>query len=68
MVVVGDTVKISKNSNYYNYNTKDNPKDMEGIVTEYNSYIMVKWSNGWTNSYYEKDLEIIKNRIYELWN
>lgn len=56
-------VKIKSTSEYYRYNVPSNPKDVIGTVIEFDSQngdhpIRVRWDNGSTNSYRNKDLVI----------
>jgi hypothetical protein len=66
---VNDKVRISKQSEYYNHNTGNNPKDIIGTIEHitysangnipYDSLcIRVNWSNGGSNSYAIQDLEL----------
>lgn len=60
---VGDIVRIGKESEYYECDWRDNPKDMNGVITEFYEYgddtrIMVVWDDGETNSYVELDLKL----------
>jgi hypothetical protein len=56
---VGDKVKISNASEYYGI-SRNNPKDVEGVITSINEgedlSHYVAWSNGGTNSYDASDL------------
>jgi len=56
---VGDKVMISNASEYYGI-SKNNPKDVEGVITSINVHgslpYYVEWSNGGTNSYDALDL------------
>jgi hypothetical protein len=64
---VGDRVRIKNTSSYYVDNDKDNPKNINGIITEYNVCyylpVCVKWENGGYNCYNESDLELIDSKI-----
>ncbi len=57
---IGDKVRINKDSFYYNFGTKNNPKDIKGIISKFIGLpipIRVKWNNDEENSYNEIDLE-----------
>lgn len=72
-IEVGDTVKISTHSSYYvagNKGTGNNPSDTKGTVTgidnTMSSYdVCVDWSNGTHNTYYKKDLVILKKAWHD---
>ena len=53
----GDVVRIAKTSQYYNSNQSDNPRDMDGEITDVGA-IWVKWENGTENVYVESDLKL----------
>jgi hypothetical protein len=59
-MIKGTQVKLSETSLYYKEDDRHNPKDTIGVVKEYqsSSRIIVDWG-GFTNSYSQKDLEII---------
>jgi hypothetical protein len=60
---LGDTVRIRKDSIFY-MDGIDNPKDAHGIIIQVWQTavlpIKVRWGEKSTNSYYRKDLELIK--------
>jgi hypothetical protein len=63
---VGDRVRIKNTSSYYVDNDRDNPKNINGIITEYDTSglpVSVKWDNGGYNGYNESDLELIDSKI-----
>lgn len=63
---VGNTVRISKQSEYYSEKRDVNPRDINGIITSTDCdssdgyYIKVKWDNSRINYYTEKDLKLVK--------
>jgi len=59
-MIKGTQVKLSETSQYYKEDDRHNPKDTIGVVKAYesSSRIIVDWG-GFTNSYSQKDLEII---------
>ena len=60
---IGKRVRIHKDSMYYNEMSRRNPKDIDGVITEFfddNDYIFVViWDNKEYNHYRPKDLELI---------
>jgi len=63
---VGDRVRIKNTSSYYVDNDIDNPKNINGIITEYDDSglpVSVKWDNGGYNGYNESDLVLIDSKI-----
>ena len=60
---VGDKVMINESSEYYGI-SKNNPKDVEGVITSINEdedlSHYVAWSNGGTNSYNASDLIMVE--------
>ena len=64
---VGDIVKISTTSEYYEYDHVSNPRDVEGKIYEIYDYdlgIRVQWDNDYHNSYNSEDLELAKQPSY----
>jgi hypothetical protein len=70
-IEIGDTVRIADSSQYYMYQTKDNPR-CEGVYTKtYTDSIedhpyRVEWENGRGNSYNLHDLTLIKKGEKEM--
>ncbi len=56
---VGDTVKMSDIGKKQYQDAKYNPYDLTGVITKVNS-IIVKWSNGETNSYDPRHIELVE--------
>lgn len=57
---VGDRVRISRDSKYYDSGITSNPTDHDGTVTRYDAYaVEVEWDNGTTNDYKDNDLELV---------
>jgi hypothetical protein len=62
---VGDKVMISDDSQWHSWTEFSNPANTEGIVTEIKDEdlgIIVKWSNGETNSYNDRDLLLVTGK------
>ena len=60
---IGDVVRISKKSEFYNDTWDSNPKDMDGTVTLNNDWEhghQVEWDNGYNNAYDEDDLKLVR--------
>ena len=60
---VGDRVKISAASRYYDRGEPSNPRDVEGTVVETQRQglpLLVGWDNNSYNSYAEHDLILCK--------
>lgn len=58
---IGDIVKISKHSEYYDIGEDDNPADTKGIVSHISDDdYEVEWSNGTWNTYSLDDLVVLK--------
>jgi len=62
--LINKKVKLRIGSQYFIENTPSNPADMDGVIIEFrgldNNYCFrVQWSNGESNSYRIKDLELI---------
>ena len=69
MFFVGDKVYISEDSEYYGEDSRYNPADMVGEVTDdeydedYDGHCYyVVWSNGKGNCYREEDLILVASR------
>jgi len=66
---VGDIVKIRKDSEYYHYNSTNNPRDIKGVIyyignsVEDPNPIKVEWENTRLNVYREKDLELVEDDL-----
>jgi len=62
---VGDKVIISDDSQWHSWTEWNNPANTEGEITEIRDEdlgIIVKWSNGETNSYNERDLLLVTGK------
>ena len=62
---IGDKVMISDDSQWHSWTEWNNPANTEGIITEIKDEdlgIIVKWSNGETNSYNERDLLLVTGK------
>jgi len=62
---VGDKVMISEDSQWHSWTEWNNPANTEGTITEIRDEdlgIIVKWSNGETNSYNERDLLLVTGK------
>ena len=59
-----DIVRISKQSNRYNWGNEENPKDTNGKVVDIDERslwpIRVVWDNGTRNWYVEEDLKLVR--------
>ena len=67
---IGDTVRIRKDSEYYENDEQSNPRDISGVIVQYYGLgihlpIRVKWANDKINSYREEDLEFDQPYINE---
>lgn len=63
---IGDIVRIAKSSDYYDEGDC-NPINIDGVITKFNNEdlgIIVKWSNGESNSYNKRDLVLAKQKSY----
>lgn len=63
MFNIGDSVKISKDSDYYEDDNEFNPTNLCGVITSKEIYegsmlYVVLWHNGKENDYREEDLEL----------
>lgn len=56
---VGDIVRLSDVGKKQYQDAKYNPYDLTGVITKVNS-IIVKWSNGETNSYDPRHIELVE--------
>ena len=68
---IGDKVKIAVSSQYYECDTRENPRTI-GEIIEFMSdaWIRVRWVGGYTNSYFSRDLELVENEVinkYEIY-
>ena len=64
---LGDTVKLSPSSEYWNEDNGVNPRNIEGIITRYEDEFLginVDWSNGESNGYSARDLELVNQGSY----
>jgi hypothetical protein len=62
---IGDKVMISDDSQWHSWTEWNNPANTEGEITEIRNEdlgIIVKWSNGETNSYNERDLLLVTGK------
>lgn len=65
---VGQVVKLAASCSYASTSSSMNPKNVEGIITEFKliggeDRYEIRWDTGSTNSYYyNKDLEFIKSK------
>lgn len=56
---VGDIVKISRDSKWYGYNSR-NPRDTIGKIGSIDDWIGVWWDTDCNNSYEEEDLKLVR--------
>lgn len=70
---VGDRVKITETSEYWQYDSPDNPRDIQGVIVNVDEerprgpdthFIEVAWDNGRENSYRATDLELVTPKYY----
>ena len=65
-VDIGDIVQIKQGTEYYRNSSVHNPKETNGVVSDFEEddvyFYRVQWANGQNNVYRESDLVLIRKK------